>query len=84
MQLGSSRRSLMSVQKRPFSKIVLEIMDTVRKQFVFCWISDFTELKTQRCRVVNKMELYHISGVAVSTKLESSLNECTKVAILTF
>ena len=24
------------------------------KPFVFCWISDFTELKTQRCHVANK------------------------------
>ena len=28
-----------------FWKIVLEILDTVSKQCVFCWISDFTELK---------------------------------------
>ena len=31
-----------------FWKIVLEILDTISKQSVFCWISDFTELKAFR------------------------------------
>ena len=31
-----------------FWKIVLEILDTVGKLFVFCWISNFTEPKTFR------------------------------------
>ena len=57
---------------------MLEILDTASKPFVFCWISDFTELKIQRCHVVNKTgTLPHgISGAAISTRLESSLNEC--------
>ena len=38
----------MGVQKGvilTFENIVLEILDIVSKLFVFCWISNFTELK---------------------------------------
>ena len=37
----------MSVQKRPFWNIVLEIPDTVTKPFVFCWNLEFTDVKAR-------------------------------------
>ena len=65
---------------------MLEILDTVSKPFVFCWISDFTELKIQRCHVVNKTgTLPHgVSWVAVLMDQHIAKNCLFHVQFCTF